>query len=100
MKKFFLILSIIVMVSSGFCGHNLMNAMAEEQESPNYNKYYTSIVIQEGDSLWTIADKYKSHSGKSTEAYIKELKSMNQLGEDLIHAGNHLTVAYYEKAIK
>lgn len=71
MKKFFLILSIIVMVSSGFCGHNLMSAMAEEQESPNYNKYYTSIVIQEGDSLWTIADKYKVIRAKARKHILR-----------------------------
>ncbi len=30
------------------------------------------------------------------EAYVRELKSMNCLIDDTIHAGNYLTVTYYK----
>lgn len=97
MKKLFFLLVLTVMVGSSFFGHNLMSAMAEEQMSPDYHKYYTSIEIREGDSLWAIAERYGSHSGKTTDEYIKELKTINRLGEDVIHTGNYLTVAYYSE---
>ena len=100
MKKLFFLIAVAVMLSSSFFGHNLMSAMAEEPEAANYYKYYTSIEIEEGDSLWTIAEQYREHSGKTTRDYVKELKSINGLGEDTIHAGNYLTVFYYANHIK
>ena len=96
MKKFLFLLALTVMVGSNFFGRSLMNVMAEDQESPVYSKYYTSIEIEEGDSLWRIAERFGQHSGKTTEEYVKELKNINRLGEDIIHAGSYLTVFYYD----
>lgn len=96
MKKLFFLMAIMVMLGSSFFGRNLMNAMAEGPESLGNHKYYTSIEIQEGDSLWTIARQYSVKSGKATKDYVRELKKMNGLGEDTIHAGSFLTVFYYE----
>ena len=83
-------------VSSGFFGHNLMQAMAEEEAAVSYSKYYTSIRLEEGNTLWKLAERYNNHSEKSMEAYVRELKSMNCLIDDTIHAGNYLTVTYYK----
>ena len=59
-------------------------------------KYFASIEIQFGDSLWSIADKYLTdHSPQARDAYIAELKRMNHLSGDRITAGNYLTVFYY-----
>lgn len=97
MKKLYLPFAVLlVMVLSGFFGKNLMQVMAEEQESISYQKYYTSIRLEKGDTLWDIAEQYGRHSGKSTEEYVRELKKMNGLSDDLIHAGNYLTIAYYQ----
>lgn len=98
MKKLFFFIAIAVMLSSSFFGHNLMSAMAKEPATASYHKYYTSIEIQEGDSLWTIAEQYREHSGITTRDYVKELKCINRLGEDTIHAGNYLTVFYYSNS--
>lgn len=83
------------MVVSGFFGHSLMQVMAEEEESCTYHKYYTSIRLEEGDTLWSIAQEYNVHSEKTMEEYVRELRQMNSLLDDTIHAGNYLTVAYY-----
>lgn len=100
MKKFFFVLFVTVLAGSSFFGLYLMNAMAKEQESKRYHKYYTSIQIEEGDSLWAIAQEYGLNSGKTTAEYVKELKSINRLGEDVIHSGRYLTVAYYSEEEK
>ncbi len=63
-------------------------------------KYYTSIQIQDGDSLWSIAEQYKSEHYASTQAYVDELVVLNDLTSETIHAGQHLMVAYYDKEFK
>lgn len=93
-KSFVLSALLIVMVVSGFFGTNLMQAMAKE-ESVRYHKYYTCIRLEEGDTLWTIAEQYGENSGKSQEEYVRELRAMNSLLDDTIHAGNFLTICYY-----
>lgn len=94
MKKLMMILALVVLIGSNFFGHSLMNAMAEEPEGPVLNRCYKSITIEKGDSLWTIAREYSSGTELSVKEYVDELKRMNGLGEDVIHAGNNLTVMY------
>ena len=48
--------------------------------------YYTSVTIEKGDSLSSIAEEY----GMSVE----ELKSINGLDSNVIYAGEDLIVAY------
>lgn len=95
MIKQLIALSLIVFLGSHFFGHSIMNALAGETEAPAREKYYTSIEIQKGDSLWTIAGSYLENSGMTTAQYVKELKNMNGLKEDTIHSGQYLTVMYF-----
>lgn len=60
-----------------------------------YKKYYTSICLEEGDTLWSIALRYNVYSDKSTQEYVRELRRMNGLSDDTIHAGHYLTISYY-----
>ena len=59
------------------------------------SKYYTSIRIEQGDTLWGIADRYMTDEYKDRDAYIREVCEMNLISEDEIHAGQYLTVPYY-----
>ena len=88
-----------LLICAFFTGMNLLHSQAQEKTSP-YHKYYTSIRIQKGDSLWSIAESYKTHSGKSTAEYVHDLRQMNSLSDDTIHAGNYLTVYYYDLELK
>lgn len=59
-------------------------------------KYYTSIQIQTGDTLWDIADTYCSPEYDTISDYIEEVCSINQLSSgDEIHSGQYITVPYY-----
>lgn len=93
MKKL-ITLSLVVLLSSHLFGNSLMKSLAGEIETKEREKYYTSIQIENGDSLWSIAGKYASGCGLTTAQYVKELKSMNDLREDAIHSGQYLTVMY------
>ncbi len=97
MKLFFAAV-LFIALTSGFMGKNLMKVMAEEESELRYNKYYTSIRLNPGDTLWTIADQYNVNSEKSMEEYVRELRHMNSLTDDQIHVGHYLTVSYYAPA--
>lgn len=58
-------------------------------------KYYKSITIEKGDSLWSIAEEYRT-SDVSTKAYIDELIELNNLTSNTIHEGQHLVITYYD----
>jgi LysM repeat protein len=74
-------------------GRTMFTSMAKEESSAV--PYYKSVQIEDGDSLWKIADRYKEGSRLSTRAYVKELKQINGLKQDTIHAGQYLTVVYF-----
>ena len=59
-------------------------------------KYYKSIEILAGDTLWEIAQEYRTADYDSLHAYINELKAVNGLTSDEIQAGQYLTVIYSE----
>lgn len=94
MRKLMVMMALVVLILSNVCGHSLMNALADETPLPELQRYYTSIEIQKGDTLWGIADEYAESCGMTTTDYIAELKSMNGLKEDTIHSGQHLTILY------
>ncbi|MGN1146573.1 MAG: LysM peptidoglycan-binding domain-containing protein [Acetatifactor sp.] len=60
-------------------------------------KYYTSITVQYGETLWDIADDYIDYNQyKDKSVYIAEVQSINHLDNDTqIRAGQSLIVPYY-----
>ena len=83
-----MVLSTVIIVDAA-SGKNAANAKY---------KYYTSVEIQKGDTLLSIADKYISADYKNKQAYIEEVLEINGLSDDTIHAGQYLTVPYYSFA--
>jgi len=61
------------------------------------DKYYKSVTIQNGDTLWSIAEEYMDPNEYSDiRVYINEIKSINNLRSDTITHGQHLIVSYYK----
>ena len=65
------------------------------EEEKAATRYYKSVEIQEGDSLWSLAKEYREGGSLSAKEYVEELKKMNNLREDTIHTGQYLTVVYF-----
>lgn len=78
-----------------FFGFFYRNVFAKEDRTTEYYKYYTSIEIQSGDTLWSIACEYADENFTTVPDYIDELKFMNHMSSDQITEGHYLTVAYY-----
>lgn len=68
-------------------------AAAGNEAVRTYN--ITSVKIEEGDSLWTIASDYYTEEFDSIPAYISEIKRMNGLTSDTLYAGHYILVPYY-----
>ncbi len=96
-----LILVIIVFVSACILLGTSIRIFAGSSHSASaVQTYYTSIQVEEGDTLWTIADKYMEGSNLTKREYIDEICRLNSLQNDKIHSGEYLIVSYYEAAGK
>lgn len=58
-------------------------------------KYYASIPVEEGDTLWSIAETHMGSHYRSVEDYIKEIRKINALDGDNIQSGGYIVVPYY-----
>ena len=55
---------------------------------------YTSITIEKGDTLWSIAEEYMTDNYESIQQYIADIKDINGLTSDDIQSGMKLVVTY------
>ena len=52
-------------------------------------------MIESGDTLWNIAERYYDSDIVSIPEYIEELRQINDLSTDMIRSGNYIVVSYY-----
>lgn len=81
-----------------FSGVFALKTQARQQHA--LYKYYTSIQVQPGDTLWSIADQYCINDYADRRTFIAEVKELNHIDEDLIHAGHYITIPYYSVTLK
>ena len=55
----------------------------------------TSVQIEEGDTLWSIAQEHYSNEFSSLTNLITEIKRMNGLTSDTVYAGSYILVPQY-----
>ena len=82
----------LALVLTGFIS---ISSTAKAEGNPEPERYYTSIQIERGDTLWDIASRYK-WDGQTTQAYIDEVMEMNHLTSDEIPAGQYVMIYYYK----
>lgn len=56
----------------------------------------SSVLIEEGDSLWSLASEYYTEEFVSVSEYIKEITRMNGISvSDTLYAGNYILIPQY-----
>ncbi|MBP5410538.1 MAG: LysM peptidoglycan-binding domain-containing protein [Lachnospiraceae bacterium] len=80
-------IALIVVFSS-----HLGNAKGSSQRT----KKLTSVYVESGDSLWSIAEEFYTSECGDMKDYIKEIKLTNGLDSNTIRYGYTLLVPYYE----
>ena len=81
------------------CSIFLSSIVTQAAPSKEAYKYYTSIRIESGDTLWDIAGRYMTNEYKDRKEYMKEVCSINHISENEIHAGQFLVIPYYSVEI-
>lgn len=94
------IIMTICLVSAVVVTYGSFISLAKGNNKDNgVHKYYTSIQIQSGDTLWELANDYITTEYASINDYIKEIKYLNALDSDQIHEGQYLTMPYYSNTL-
>ena len=85
----------LVLMIFVFSYHTLISAASSNTDGVSY-KYFTSIQVEAGDTLWSIAEEYADEDHyASNKEYINEVKMMNKLRNDEIVSGQYLVIPYY-----
>ncbi len=88
------ILAFLITVFAGCIFFSQTQTKASAKD--NTVKYYKSIQIQDGETLWSIAKDNLPSDEDNLQAYFQEIKEINDIAdENLIHEGNYLIVSYY-----
>ena len=84
-----------VFILGGVIFSGVLASAHEEPENKTVGSTcYKSIEIEQGDTLWELAEKYMTDDYLSVQEYVQDLKRMNHLTDDTIISGQHLIVAY------
>lgn len=96
-KLIIIAISVMMIAScSIFVGSKLVHAQTADVSGNQ--TYYKSIEIQQGETLWEIAERYRNEETQTIKEYIAHIKEINNLDTDIIQEGGCLTVAYYASA--
>ncbi|MGB4658520.1 MAG: LysM peptidoglycan-binding domain-containing protein [Mobilitalea sp.] len=77
-----------------------LSKTATAEGSNDRIKLVTSVEIEKGDTLWSIASEYVTYEYSDMNEYIDEIIDSNNLPDDTIHAGNYIVVSYYANDLR
>lgn len=96
MKKSGLTVLIAAMITAiSICSITAFSSKAATTVSEQPATYYKDIILEKGDTLSALADKYNTGRFLTKKEYISEVKKINGLYSDSIHEGCYLTIIYY-----
>lgn len=89
-------MTICLIVVGAISYHSISSSANTGKDELNF-KYYTSITVAHGETLWDIADKYIDYDMYENKSeYIAEVQNINHLSEECnIRSGQILIVPYY-----
>lgn len=76
-----------------------LGSNSQASEDVNF-KYYTSVEVKNGDTLWDIASTHITEEYGSLQEYVMEVKALNGLQNDSIRSGQSLVIPYYSQEMK
>lgn len=95
-QKFCIVLTIVFVIIAGILFGTGIQVYAGKEDTKPVQKYYKTICVEAGDTLWDIAGTYMDNSGISRRKYIDEICRLNGIRADKIYAGEYIVIVYYE----
>ncbi len=100
MKKAIKISVFLVLLLFIILGGVFVQGKTVEANVPEQQKYYTTVRLQEGESLWTLAQRYCGYN-QDIRQYVQEIQNMNHIvNERALPAGSYITVYYWDEVGK
>ncbi len=94
------LVSALVLTAAVILGSILFSSISTQAAPAEVTyKYYTSVRIEAGDTLWAIAGEYYTDDYEDMNTYIREICELNHISENEIHAGQYITLPYYSSEI-
>lgn len=91
------ILTLAIMTVIGLMiGIKLTTISANAETKTPRQKYYKVYEIEEGDTLWSIAEDEMGAGWSDIRDYVYEVEVLNDIDGDHLTAGNYLQLPYYE----
>ncbi|MBR1572637.1 MAG: LysM peptidoglycan-binding domain-containing protein [Lachnospiraceae bacterium] len=94
LKLVFVIATIVAVITVCFS----ISTVGKAQQQHELLSYYESVQIQPGDTLSSLAQKYYINDIGDFNKYVNEIRELNNISGDDIHAGEYVTIKYYETA--
>lgn len=86
--------TLCISILIGILGCGFLSKAQTDSAEISY-KYFTSVLVESGDTLYSIAQEYADEHYSSIDAYIEEVCLTNHLMDMEICAGDYLVIPYY-----
>ena len=92
-RRLLAVLAVVLCLGAVILGVARVSAGAADSRSIRY----TSVRVDQGDTLWDIAEEWSEEKSVSAvSAYVETLKSLNGITRtDNLKIGSYITVYYY-----
>ena len=95
-QKFCIVLTIVFVIIVGILFGTGIQVYAGKEDTKPVQKYYKTICVEAGDTLWDIAVRQTADFPEiSIKDYIKKVKKVNRMEGDDIQSGNYLLLPTY-----
>lgn len=68
--------------------------MVNASDTKQPDKYYTSVMIEQLDTLWSLESQY-NNGAEDRDTYINNIKQLNHMSNDTIIDGSYILLYYY-----
>lgn len=80
---------------------NVFKSLAQDNDAVTTYKYFTSVVIEHGETLYSLADEHTEGFDVDINNYIEEVIHINHLDDaSSIQSGQYLIIPYYSNELK
>lgn len=94
-NRWILLIIILWMTIAFAIVFHAMVSRAESNQEQLKSKYFTSIKVEYGDSLWSIAKHFMGEEYHSEQSYIAEVIRINHLENTSLKIGQSIIIPYY-----